>query len=51
MISDPGTAALVVTAAKLYAVKGTGIDIDPQRIQEANANAKKEKHRPRRFVS
>ena len=37
-----GDGRLVVTAAKLYGVKGTGIDIDPQRIQEANANAKKE---------
>jgi type I restriction-modification system DNA methylase subunit len=37
-----GDGRLVVTAAKMYGVKGTGIDIDPQRIQEANANAKKE---------
>ena len=37
-----GDGRMVVTAAKLYGVKGTGIDIDPQRIQEANANAKKE---------
>jgi ribosomal protein L11 methylase PrmA len=37
-----GDGRLVVTAAKLYGVKGTGIDIDPQRIQEANANAKQE---------
>ena len=37
-----GDGRMVITAAKLYGVKGTGIDIDPQRIQEANANAKKE---------
>ena len=37
-----GDGRLVITAAKLYGVKGTGYDIDPQRIQEANANAKKE---------
>jgi SAM-dependent methyltransferase len=37
-----GDGRLVITAAKLYGVRGTGYDIDPQRIQEANANAKKE---------
>ena len=37
-----GDGRMVITAAKLYGVKGTGIDIDPQRIEEANANAKKE---------
>ena len=37
-----GDGRIVVTAAKLYGVKGTGIDIDPKRIQEANENAKKE---------
>jgi ribosomal protein L11 methylase PrmA len=30
----------VITAAKQYGVRGTGIDIDPKRIEEANANAK-----------
>lgn len=35
-----GDGRLVITAAKQYGVRGTGIDIDPQRIQEANANAK-----------
>jgi len=28
-----------VTAAKKYGARGIGIDIDPQRIKEANANA------------
>lgn len=37
-----GDGRLVVTAAKLYGVRGTGIDIDPRRIEESNANAKKE---------
>ena len=37
-----GDGRLVITAAKLYGVKGTGIDIDPKRIEESNANAKKE---------
>jgi precorrin-6B methylase 2 len=35
-----GDGRIVVTAAKQYGVKGTGIDINPERIQEANANAK-----------
>jgi hypothetical protein len=35
-----GDGRLVITAAKLYGVRGTGIDIDPKRIEEANANAK-----------
>lgn len=37
-----GDGRMVITAAKLYGVRGTGIDIDPQRISEANENAKKE---------
>jgi tRNA G37 N-methylase Trm5 len=37
-----GDGRIVVTAAKSYGVKGTGIDINPERIQEANENAKKE---------
>jgi|SRR5436190_3715935 len=37
-----GDGRMVITAAKIYGVKGTGIDIDPQRIKEANENAKKE---------
>ena len=35
-----GDGRLVITAAKQYGVRGTGIDIDPKRIEEANANAK-----------
>ena len=37
-----GDGRLVITAAKKYGVRGTGIDIDPRRIEEATANAKKE---------
>lgn len=37
-----GDGRIVVTAAKQYGARGTGIDIDPQRIAEANENAKKE---------
>ena len=36
-----GDGRIVITAAKLYGAHGVGIDIDPQRIQEANENAKK----------
>ena len=36
-----GDGRIVVTAAKEYGATGTGIDIDPQRIKEANENAKK----------
>jgi hypothetical protein len=38
-----GDGRIPVTAAKLYGTRGTGVDIDPQRIKEANANAEKEK--------
>src|SRR5580704_2233726 len=31
-----GDGRIVVTAAKLYGARGVGIDIDPQRIREAN---------------
>jgi SAM-dependent methyltransferase len=37
-----GDGRLVITAAKKYGAHGVGIDIDPERIQESNANAKKE---------
>jgi uncharacterized protein (TIGR03000 family) len=38
-----GDGRLVVTAVKKYkAMKGVGVDIDPQRIKESNENAKKE---------
>jgi SAM-dependent methyltransferase len=33
-----GDGRIVVTAAKEYGAHGVGIDIDPQRIQEATAN-------------
>lgn len=33
-----GDGRIPVTAAQLYGVRATGIDIDPQRIAEANAN-------------
>ncbi|MBE3134568.1 MAG: methyltransferase domain-containing protein [Acidobacteria bacterium] len=34
-----GDGRIVVTAAKEYGARGYGIDIDPQRIKEANENA------------
>ena len=37
-----GDGRIVVTAAKQFGVKGTGIDINPERIKEANENAQKE---------
>lgn len=36
-----GDGRIVNTAAQKYGTKGVGIDIDPERIQEANANAQK----------
>lgn len=36
-----GDGRLVITAAKKYRARGTGIDIDPERIREARENAKK----------
>jgi precorrin-6B methylase 2 len=36
-----GDGRIVITAAQLYGARGVGIDIDPQRIREANENAKK----------
>jgi SAM-dependent methyltransferase len=36
-----GDGRIVIAAAKRYGVRGTGIDIDPQRIREANANARR----------
>jgi SAM-dependent methyltransferase len=35
-----GDGRIVITAAQKYGVRGVGIDIDPQRINEAHANAK-----------
>ena len=37
-----GDGRIPITAAKRFGTRGVGIDIDPQRIAEANANAKKE---------
>jgi precorrin-6B methylase 2 len=34
-----GDGRIAVTAAKVYGARAVGIDIDPQRIMEANANA------------
>jgi len=36
-----GDGRIAVTAAKRYGIRATGIDIDPQRIAEANENARK----------
>ena len=35
-----GDGKLVITAARRFGTRGVGIDIDPQRIREANANAR-----------
>lgn len=35
-----GDGRIPITAAKTYGARGVGVDIDPQRIAEANANAK-----------
>jgi ubiquinone/menaquinone biosynthesis C-methylase UbiE len=34
-----GDGRIVVTAARKYGARGTGVDINPQRIKEANENA------------
>jgi ribosomal protein L11 methylase PrmA len=36
-----GDGRIAITAAKKYGIKATGIDIDPERIKEANDNARK----------
>jgi SAM-dependent methyltransferase len=36
-----GDGRLVITAAKKYGAKGVGVDIDPERVSEAKANAEK----------
>jgi precorrin-6B methylase 2 len=36
-----GDGRIVVTAAKTFGARGVGIDINPERIKEANENAKK----------
>lgn len=35
-----GDGRIVIAAAKKYGARGVGVDIDPQRIAESNANAK-----------
>jgi ribosomal protein L11 methylase PrmA len=35
-----GDGRIPITAARLYGARGVGIDIDPRRIAEANANAR-----------
>jgi len=35
-----GDGRIVITAAKKYGARGVGVDIDPERIREAEANAK-----------
>jgi len=37
-----GDGRMVIAAAKTYLARGVGIDIDPERIEESRANAKKE---------
>lgn len=37
-----GDGRIVIQAAKQYGARGVGIDVDPQRIAEARANAKRE---------
>ena len=36
-----GDGRVVITAAKRYKARGVGIDIDPQRIKESRANARR----------
>jgi SAM-dependent methyltransferase len=36
-----GDGRIVIAAAKNYGARGVGVDIDPQRIKEANENARK----------
>lgn len=36
-----GDGRIVITAARKYGTRGVGIDIDPERIQEANKNAQR----------
>ncbi len=35
-----GDGRIPITAARVYGARGVGVDIDPKRIEEANANAK-----------
>src|SRR5437660_3039231 len=36
-----GDGRIVIAAAKTYGARGVGVDIDPQRIREANENARR----------
>jgi len=36
-----GDGRIVITAAKVFGARGTGIDIDPERIKESTQNAVK----------
>jgi tRNA A58 N-methylase Trm61 len=36
-----GDGRIVIAAAKMYGARGVGIDIDPERVREATANAQK----------
>ncbi|HYC41984.1 MAG TPA: class I SAM-dependent methyltransferase [Noviherbaspirillum sp.] len=36
-----GDGRIVITAAQKYGVRGVGIDLDPRRVEEAKANAKR----------
>ena len=36
-----GDGRIVITAAQQYGTRGVGVDLDPQRIRESNANARK----------
>lgn len=38
-----GDGRIVITAAKKYGATGLGVDIDPERVKEANQNAKEAK--------
>jgi ubiquinone/menaquinone biosynthesis C-methylase UbiE len=38
-----GDGRIVITAAKTYGAKGVGVDINPERIEEARSNAKSAK--------
>ena len=40
-ISVAATAAFPITAAKTYGARGVGVDFDPERVAEANANARR----------
>ncbi len=37
-----GDGRIVITAAKKYGARGVGVDIDPRRVEESKANARKE---------